>query len=85
MLLANGRKLDTQDPAAVQQTAAQLASELFFKPLLGEMRQFPLGRALTDGGQGGAVFGSSSISAWRTACRGDASAHGQTDAVLPGI
>lgn len=50
LLQSMGRKLDASDPAVVQQTASQLVSELAFKPLLAEMRKFPLGRELTCGG-----------------------------------
>jgi len=56
-LEAAGRQLDARDPAVVKQTAAQLMSELFFAPLLAEMRRFPFGRELTGGGQTEAVFG----------------------------
>jgi len=55
-LLTAGRKLDVQDPAVARQTAEQLGSELFFKPLLAEMRKFPLGRQLSDE-RSEAVFG----------------------------
>ena len=54
---ATGRKTDTQDPAVTRQAAEQLASELFFKPLLQEMRKFPLRGELADGGQTESVFG----------------------------
>ncbi|MBP7746496.1 MAG: hypothetical protein KA383_10200 [Phycisphaerae bacterium] len=56
-LLAAGRKLDETDPAVVRQTAAQFLSELFFKPLLAEAREFPLGRDFADGGQTESTFG----------------------------
>lgn len=56
-LQAAGRKLDTRDPAVVQQVAGQFLSELFFAPLLAEARQFPLGRELATGGRTEAIFG----------------------------
>ena len=52
-----GRRLDPHDPAVIQQAAGQLASELFFAPLLAEMRQFPFGQKLANGGQMEAAFG----------------------------
>ena len=44
-----GRRLDTHDPALTQQAAAQLLSELFYKPMLTEIRSFPFGRSLGGG------------------------------------
>lgn len=52
-----GRPLQADDPAAVEQAAAQMLSELFFKPMLAEMRKFPFGRDLATGGHAEAVFG----------------------------
>ena len=49
-LVGLGRTIDAHDPAVARQAAGQLVSELFFKPLLAEMRQFPLGRELATGG-----------------------------------
>ena len=54
---AMGRKLDVHDPAVARRTAAQFVSELFFKPILAEMRRFPIGRELATGGQTESVFG----------------------------
>jgi hypothetical protein len=56
-LQAAGRKLDAHDPAVVRQVASQLLTELFFGPLLAEMRRFPFGREVGSGGQTEAVFG----------------------------
>jgi hypothetical protein len=56
-LQAAGKLLTSQDPAVVQQTAAQFASELFFAPLLAEVRQSPLGAEFMDGGRTESVFG----------------------------
>ncbi len=56
--LAVGRKLDVRNPAVARQTAAHMLSELFFKPILAEMRDFPLGRELATGGQTESIFGS---------------------------
>lgn len=52
-----GRALDPHDPVLVRQTAAQMVSELFFKPLLAQMRSFPFGNEIGGGGRGEAVFG----------------------------
>jgi Rod binding domain-containing protein len=57
MQTAVGRKLDVHDPAVARRTAAQFLSELFFKPILAEMRRFPIGRELTTGGQTESIFG----------------------------
>jgi Rod binding domain-containing protein len=54
---AVGRKLDVHDPAVARRTAAQFLSELFFKPILAEMRRFPIGRELATGGQTESIFG----------------------------
>ncbi len=55
--LAVGRKLDARDPAVARQAAGQFLSELFFKPILSEMRRFPIGRELATGGYTESVFG----------------------------
>ncbi len=52
-----GRKFDPRDPGVARQAAGQFVSELFFKPLLSEMRHFPLGRELATGGYTESVFG----------------------------
>lgn len=57
LMQALGRKLDPRDPQVVRETAAQLLSELFLKPTLAEMRQFPFGRELATGGQTESIFG----------------------------
>ena len=54
---ALGRKLDAQDPRVVRQAATQMLSEVFFGPLLAQMREFPLGRDLAVGGRTEAAFG----------------------------
>ncbi|NUQ49766.1 MAG: hypothetical protein HUU27_07595, partial [Phycisphaerae bacterium] len=43
--------------AALRQTATQLVSQLFFQPLLAEMRKLPFGGPGADGGRGEEVFG----------------------------
>ncbi len=48
---------DPRNPAVVRDAAAQMVSELFFKPLLAEMRDFPFGAQFASGGRGEAVFG----------------------------
>lgn len=57
MQMALGRKLDTRDPGVVRESAGQLVSELFLKPLLAEMRKFPFGREFATGGRTEAIFG----------------------------
>lgn len=54
---ALGRPADAQDPSTRRRAASQLVSELFFKPLLAEMRKFPFGRELATGGQTESIFG----------------------------
>lgn len=56
-LLTAGRKPDAADPQTVRQAAAQVLAELFFVPLLSEMREFPFGRKLTGEGAVERVFG----------------------------
>lgn len=56
-LRAAGRLVPPTDPDAVRETAVQMAADLFFAPLLAEMRRFPLGRELVDGGRTESVFG----------------------------
>ena len=54
---ALGRRLDPHDPEVIQRTAAQMVSELFYVPMLAEMRSFPFGEEFGNGGHGEAVFG----------------------------
>lgn len=56
-LEALGRQPDCCDPQLVHEAASRLVSELFFAPLLAEMRKFPLGRELATGGRTEAAFG----------------------------
>lgn len=51
-----GRRADTRDPAVRRQAASRLTSELFFKPMLAEMRKFPFGRELITDGWAGSAF-----------------------------
>ena len=53
---ALGRPLDPHDPATIRYAAGQLASELFFKPLLAEMRSFSFGAEFAHGGHTESVF-----------------------------
>lgn len=53
---AIGRRLDASDPTVRTQAAAHLASELFFKPILAELRQFPLGKDFLSGGFAESAF-----------------------------
>ncbi|MBU0640603.1 MAG: hypothetical protein KKB50_17210 [Planctomycetes bacterium] len=57
VLLAAGRRLDPSDPATIRHAASKLASELFFAPLLAEMRKLPFGREYGQGGRTEEVFG----------------------------
>lgn len=52
-----GRKIDADDPRLVREAAALLTSELFFAPLLAEMRKLPFGKEIGHGGRGEEVFG----------------------------
>jgi len=52
-----GRPVDEHDPRQVREAAAELTSQLFFAPLLAEMRKLPFGRELGTGGRGEQVFG----------------------------
>jgi len=58
MLQAIGRRADAHDPRVIRETASQLVSELFFKPLLSEVREFPFGQEIGTGGQTESIFGS---------------------------
>lgn len=53
---ALGRATDTKSPQVRRQASTQMISELFFKPLLAEMREFPLGKDLATGGFGESAF-----------------------------
>lgn len=52
-----GRPPDAHDPLVVRQTGEQLVSQVFFGPLLAEMRKLPFGRGIGGGGRGEEVFG----------------------------
>lgn len=52
-----GRTIDVSDKRQVRQAAAQLTSQLFFAPLLAEMRKSPLGGKFGGGGRTEEVFG----------------------------
>ena len=56
-LLAAGRKLDANDPKLVGRAAAQVVSQLFFAPLLAEMRKLPFGHKFATGGRTEEIFG----------------------------
>lgn len=49
-----GRKSDAQSSDT---TAQQLVANMFFAPLLEEMRKMPFGKGIGDGGRGEEVFG----------------------------
>ncbi len=57
MLEKPGGPRSAQDAAAVRQVASQLVSQLFFAPLLAEIRRLPFGRQIGHGGRGEEVFG----------------------------
>ena len=52
-----GRPANSHDPAVIRQAASQMVSELFFKPLLAELRSSPFAAEFAHGGQTEAVFG----------------------------
>lgn len=52
-----GRPNSSADPALIRQTASQLVSQLFFQPMLAEMRKLPFGGEIGQGGRGEEVFG----------------------------
>lgn len=56
-LTAAGRSMDLKSPEAREAVAAQMVSEMAFKPMLAEMRKFPLGNEMFSGGRGEEVFG----------------------------
>lgn len=53
---ALGRKSDTRDPLVQKMAAGQLVSEMFFAPLLAEMRKFPIGKDFLTEGRTEAIF-----------------------------
>jgi hypothetical protein len=57
VLAALGRPLDPHDPQVVRRTAGQLVSEMVYVPVLAQMREFPFGQEIGQGGRGEAVFG----------------------------
>jgi hypothetical protein len=56
-LRAAGRPTDAHDPRQAERAAADLLSQLFFVPLLAEMRAFSIGGRFANGGRAEAVFG----------------------------
>jgi hypothetical protein len=52
-----GRRVNAGDPRTVEKAASQMLSELFFAPMLEEMRKFPLGRDVATGGFTEEAFG----------------------------
>ena len=56
-LQALGRKINASDPEAVHDTAAMLTSQLFFAPMLAEMRKLPFGKEFGHGGRMEDAFG----------------------------
>ncbi|MBI5865545.1 MAG: hypothetical protein HZB38_13765 [Planctomycetes bacterium] len=52
-----GRRVSPRDARQSRQAAVQLASTLFFAPMLAEMRKLPMGQKFGNGGRGEEVFG----------------------------
>lgn len=52
-----GRQIDAQNPQMTKQAATQMLAQIFFVPLLAEMREFQFGRELATGGQMESTFG----------------------------
>lgn len=52
-----GRAIDAKDPRLVREAAALLTSQLFFAPLLAEMRKLPFGKEFGHGGRIEEAFG----------------------------
>jgi len=52
-----GRPVNAQDPRTAREAAALLTSQLFFAPVLAEMRQLPFGREFGHGGRMEEAFG----------------------------
>lgn len=52
-----GRAVDAQNPRVAREAAALLTAQLFFAPVLAEMRRFPFGRELGHGGRMEEAFG----------------------------
>jgi hypothetical protein len=51
------RGLDAKDPRLISEAASLLTSQLFFAPLLAEMRKLPFGKELGYGGRMEEAFG----------------------------
>jgi len=56
-LLAAGRRPNPDDPQLARQTASKTVAQLFFAPLLAEMRKLPFGREFATGGRTEEIFG----------------------------
>ena len=54
---ALGRGVDRDDPRQAREAAAMLTSELFFAPMLAEMRKLPFGKEFGHGGRTEEAFG----------------------------
>jgi hypothetical protein len=54
---ALGRKLDARDPGVAREAASLLTAQLFFAPLLAELRKLPFGREFGHGGRMEDAFG----------------------------
>ena len=52
-----GRAIDAKDPRLVREAASLLTSQLFFAPLLAEMRKLPFGKGFGHGGRIEEAFG----------------------------
>lgn len=54
---ALGRGVDRDDPRQTREAAAMLTSQLFFAPMLAEMRKMPFGKEFGHGGRTEEAFG----------------------------
>lgn len=52
-----GRKIDAGDPRQTRHAAVQLVSQVFFAPMLQEMRELPFGKEIGHGGRMEEAFG----------------------------
>lgn len=52
-----GRRLDASDPGSARQAATQMLAQVFFAPMLAEMRASTMGEKLTGGGLMGGAMG----------------------------
>src|SRR5262249_28128322 len=56
-LRALGRRVNPHDPEQAHQTAQAMVGDMFFAPMLEEMRKLPFGKKISFGGRGEEAFG----------------------------